>query len=429
MGDKYIIERDKIGSPYELLILGIIIVFSFFVSQWNFLLFHTGIELYSIIIGIMIYIFSMYSYKYIRNCYFPFLGIAYLFVSIIDLIHTLAYKGMSIFPNTTANEPTQLWIIARYTESISLAVAPIFFYKKIKSNCLFSVYLVYGAVLGILMAMIFYFKSFPACYVEGVGLTPFKKISEYIISGILVLSSFILWKSKENLDDTVFSLITLSILATIISELFFTLYISVYGISNVIGHIFKLISFYFIGKALLEMSLRSPYKTIFAELTKEVNTFKDYIEYAGTIFLLLDRNGKVSLINKMGSDVLGYPKDEIIGKDWFENFIPEYTRKEIKDYFFRLIEDSNVPKEEYLENYVRARNGEKVIRWHNSLLRDENGKVFGVLSSGVDFTREKELEERLTYYATIDELTGVYNKRMGLEIVRRELELATIKNS
>jgi len=402
---------------------------SFFVSQRNFLLFHTGIELYSIIIGIMIYILSIYSYNYTKNCYFPFLGIAYLFVSTINLIHTLAYKGMNIFPQITANEPTQLWITARYIESISLALAPVFLYRKIKFSCVSFIYLIYAISTGILLAMIFYFKDFPTCYIEGVGLTQFKKISEYIISGILLLSAFILWKNKSALDDTVFSLITLSILATVVSELFFTLYISVYGVSNVIGHIFKFISFYLIGKALLEISLRAPYKTIFAELLKEADTFKDYIEYAGIMFLLLDRNGKVSLVNKMGSEVLGYPKDEIIGKDWFENFVPEYTRKELKDYYFKLMDDGSSLQEEYFENYIRTKKGDKVIRWHNSLLKDEKGRVIGVLSSGIDFTKEKELEERLTYYATIDELTGVYNKRIGLEIVRRELELATIRKS
>jgi len=104
----------------------------------------------------------------------------------------------------------------------------------------------YIITVSLLFLSIFYWKVFPSCFVEGSGLTPFKKISEYIISLILAASLFFLLKRKEKFDRKILQWLVISILLTIVSELAFTFYISVYGLSNLIGHIFKIISFYFI---------------------------------------------------------------------------------------------------------------------------------------------------------------------------------------
>jgi hypothetical protein len=116
------------------------------------------------------------------------LGIAYLFVGFIDIIHTLAYVGMGVFLGYGANLSTQLWIAARYLQSISLLIACfIFERRKIKINFIL---LGYTIITSLLFLSIFYWKIFPPCFIEGTGLTSFKKISEYIISLILAASLF-----------------------------------------------------------------------------------------------------------------------------------------------------------------------------------------------------------------------------------------------
>ena len=69
------------------------------------------------------------------------LGIGFLFIGTIDLVHAMAYKGMNIFPSYGANLPTQLWIVARYTESLSLLMALLFFDRKIKTGLVVFCYL------------------------------------------------------------------------------------------------------------------------------------------------------------------------------------------------------------------------------------------------------------------------------------------------
>ncbi|MFW6190810.1 MAG: MASE3 domain-containing protein, partial [Candidatus Bipolaricaulota bacterium] len=97
----------------------------YYLSTHNYLLFHSLAELFSIVVAFGIFVVAWNSRTFHENDYLTFIGIAYLFVGSIDLIHTLAYEGMGVFPNYGADLPTQLWIIGRYMESLSLLLAPV----------------------------------------------------------------------------------------------------------------------------------------------------------------------------------------------------------------------------------------------------------------------------------------------------------------
>lgn len=205
------------------------------------------------------------------NPYFLFLGVSYLFVGSLDLIHTLSYKGMGIFPNDEANLSTQLWIAARYLESLSLLIAPLFLHRKLNATILFSVYLVISTLL---LGSIFY-SLFPICFVEGEGLTSFKKISEYIISILLVSSIAILWFYRKAIHSDVLRLLVASILITIGSEIAFTFYIDVYRLSNLLGHLLKGLSFYLIYIAIIRIGLARPYDVLFRTLKQKEKKLVD----------------------------------------------------------------------------------------------------------------------------------------------------------
>lgn len=416
----------KRSVALEAAFAGGILLLSFLVSQWNFLLFHTAIELYSIIVAVLIFVIAFSSRHFTKSGYFPFLGVAYLFVAFLDFVHTLTYKGMQIFPGITANVPTQLWIAARYMESISLCIAPLFLRSRLR---ILPVVFIFTLATACSILAIFVWEIFPDCYLEGYGLTVFKKVSEYVISGILVLGVFLLWGFRKHFDPFVFRLLGASILVTVGSELFFTFYVSVYGVSNVIGHLLKLLSFYLIYRAVVQVSLETPHRFIFFDLFREAQQFQSYIEHAGILFLVLDRNGRVTLINRKGAEILGYPKEEILGKDWFTNFLPEDVQQEMKAYFLRLLTKACSQEEVYCENPVKTRSGIRIMRWHNTVLCDEKGEAIGILSSAEDVTEEKIREIQLAHFASIDGLTGVYNKRTGYEILERELSIALLKRS
>jgi PAS domain S-box-containing protein len=130
-------------------------------------------------------------------------------------------------------------------------------------------------------------------------------------------------------------------------------------------------------------------------LQEERDKAQRYLEVANVIFIVIQANQQVSLINRKGCEVLGYKEKEIIGKNWFDSFIPKRLRNEVKTVFDKLVKGDIEPVE-YFENPVTTKSGEeKIIAWHNTILTDEAGNIIGALSSGEDITERKQAEAAL----------------------------------
>ncbi len=241
-------------------------------SLYSYLLFHSLIEVFSIVVACAIFMLAWNARRFLEGEYYLlFISVAYLFVAGLDLIHTLAYQGMGVFQGYDANLPTQLWVASRYIMSISLLVAPLLLDRKPKIHYVLAGYAV---VTGLLLASIFYWRVFPDCYVAGVGLTPFKKISEYVIVFILLASIALLIRRRDEFDAGVLRLLVLSVIATVGAELAFTSYVSVYDGSNLVGHFFKLVSYYFIYRAIIVIGLVRPYDVLFRNLKQNEDALR-----------------------------------------------------------------------------------------------------------------------------------------------------------
>jgi len=130
-------------------------------------------------------------------------------------------------------------------------------------------------------------------------------------------------------------------------------------------------------------------------LRLEKEKAQQYLDIAGVILVANDGDGIVRMINKKGCEVLGYEQEYIIGKNWFDTLIPTETRSEIKSVFNKLM-SGEVEPVTYFENPVLTKNGEeRIIAWHNVILKDGGGHVVGTLSSGEDITERKKAEEAL----------------------------------
>jgi len=125
-------------------------------------------------------------------------------------------------------------------------------------------------------------------------------------------------------------------------------------------------------------------------IEKEHKRARQYFEVAGMIMLALDTEGKITAINKKGCEVIEAKENEIIGKNWFTEFIPNNMQEKLSAQFKNSIakESEDYP---YFENIIRTSNGkEKLIAWRNSLLRNEKNQVIGLLSSGEDISAKEE---------------------------------------
>jgi len=160
----------------------------------------------------------------------------------------------------------------------------------------------------------------------------------------------------------------------------------------------KIIGYQSIGRDITER------KQAEEALRQERNRAQKLLDIAGVIFVAIDASGEVVLVNQKGGLVLGYEQKEIIGKNWFGNFIPQSIKDQTKTVFNRLMVGEIEPIE-YFENPVLTKNGEeRIIAWHNTILKDDEGSISGTLSSGEDITERKRAE------VALQEANSIINK-------------------
>lgn len=256
-------------------------LFLIVISYWNYLLFHGLTEIFSIVIAASIFVISHNTLSVRSNSSLDILGIGYLAVALLDILHTLSYTGMGVFTDYDYYT-NQIWIGTRYLESFVLLTSVIAFILK-KHISQITIWSVVSIAAAGLIYSILIGKNFPICFVEGEGLTSFKVISEYIIVGILTITLILAFKFKAHFPDEVHGPFTVAIIWTILAELAFTFYISNYGFSNMAGHLAKVVSFYYIYKGIIRSALKTPYETLFKELTMKNRELEESLANVRTL--------------------------------------------------------------------------------------------------------------------------------------------------
>ncbi len=136
-------------------------------------------------------------------------------------------------------------------------------------------------------------------------------------------------------------------------------------------------------------------KLIDTALQRERDRAQQYLDVVGVILVALDKEERVILINRKGCELLGVSEEEALGRNWFDTFLPERFRLEVKQVYTQLMSGEAVPVE-YFENPILTHQGEeRLIAWRNVILRDEEGKILGSLSSGEDITERRQMEQAL----------------------------------
>lgn len=310
----------------SLFVLVLFLLFLGSLSFYHFLLFHSLSEFLRVLVSFVIFVIAWNTRKIAGSDYLSFLGTALLFVGIFDLLHTIAYKGMTVFHTFDSDLPTQLWIAARYLESLSFLVAPLFFRKKLNIPLQFLTYLLIASAV---LVTIFLWPVFPRCYIEGAGLTSFKVISEYIISLLFILAMVSLGRNREKVEHLTAAALFFAMGASVVAELFFTFYISVYSLSNLLGHLFKLVSIYFLYKALIEETLNDPFRSLFRELHRKERNMMQLIEYSPLPMVMADRQGNIITINRKFTEYFGYSREDASTVlEWWTLICPDRTYRE-----------------------------------------------------------------------------------------------------
>lgn len=251
-------KKEENGNLKKILIFTIIFLLIVILSKFIFYfimpigvytIFHVISEFLTIMVGFFIFYVSNKSYRLTGSNIIRIIGWGFLAMAIIDIFHTIAFKG---FPNPFftpgSNAGIWFWLPARLIGAILIFISAIFSFKTLKPGKLnFMKFSVFSYVLIIIPLAIYdtYNQILPAMFIQGVGLTPLKIFLEYFVMALFGISAIIytivfLRNKTKTLEYFVIGLI-----ASFFSELAFTMYSNVSDVFNLFGHILKLLAYVF----------------------------------------------------------------------------------------------------------------------------------------------------------------------------------------
>lgn len=369
------------------------------ISLSNYLLFHSLAEMASVVIAFSIFVLAWNTRQISGNSYLLLIGIGMLFVGLLDFIHLLAYSGMSVFPGITANTPTQLWIAARYLQAATLVAAPIAVGRKLRPGGL--VFL-FSLITTAIVASIFVPGMFPDSYIDGRGLTPFKIVSEYVISAMLILAAVLTHRNRQAFEPRLLGFLYGFFGLSILSELAFAAYFGVYDSANMVGHLLKVGAFFLLYWGLVETALVRPYTGLFkglksreANLEREHDELEDRFdriaETAGEGVWFIDDEDRTTFVNQALAEMLGYPPAEILGRRPQDFMDMEFAQS----FEERLTRRRRGMKEVYDLKLVRKDGTILWARVSASPLLNDAGEYKGALGMISDVTERNLLLEGL----------------------------------
>ncbi|MGM7636700.1 bifunctional diguanylate cyclase/phosphodiesterase [Bacillus sp. Hm123] len=379
----------------------------------NFLSFHMALELLSVAVAFAIALQGWLIFPHTLSKHRLFISAAFLSMGIFDFFHVLTYEGMPFF--LTANSSHSaiwFWIVARLTLAFSLLAVysqeDLVINKRFR-NYTFALFSLYSLVISF---VIFTFSDkLPLLIIQGVGLSSLKKGIEYFIcflflcTIILIFEKYRAYKKKEYLP----LIIALSL--SFYSELIFTLYNHMYDWMNLLGHFFKVGSYYFFLKGIYVATIEKPYleqKQIQKALEESEHRLNTIVNMVPTGITITNTEGKHLFINQAAKKMFGiFSYDEI-------------HRNRIK-----TLAGKPYPEEKQAINQVKATgesvydvmykleqlNGEHRILSMNAVpIFDKNQEMVQIINSITDMTEQIETQNKVNFLAYFDELTGLPNR-------------------
>lgn len=374
------------------------LTFLIIISRVNYLLFHTLVEIFSILVAGGIFAFTWNTRKISYNTCLIFLGIAYLGVAALDLFHFLTFPGIFIIKTASTNTSAQLWVSARFLEALSLFLAPFFLTRSLDAR------LAIGLVLGfaaLVLSTVLIWPVFPRCYLPGQGLTFFKIGMEWAICGLLFIALIYFFLRRKLLDRQVFLLLISSIGITVLSEIFFTLYILPTGIPNLLGHLFKVLSFYLIYQAIIVTGVIRPYTYLNMAINEKEQAlvlseerYRRIIEDQKEIICRFNKNGQLTFTNHPFCQFFGQNPSDLTNYSFKSLLSPE-----VQSNFNSILKKINAdePVQEYTHPILSHKGQQAWLHWTIQGIVNDQAKIIEYQAVARDVTELQSTLSELNY--------------------------------
>jgi PAS domain S-box-containing protein len=140
-------------------------------------------------------------------------------------------------------------------------------------------------------------------------------------------------------------------------------------------------------------------KQLEATLKESDRRWKSLLDNVQLIVIGLDIYGNIEYANPFFLQLTNYTKEEVLGKNWFDNFLPPNQKNILQNSFKEVIENNFYS---HYQNPILNKSGDEIIiSWSNTLLRDVAGNAIGTISIGEDITERYKLERMKAEFISV----------------------------
>lgn len=291
---------------------------------------HTILEVFSIVVSAMAFAAGWHLLDSRPPLSVAVLASGFLAVALLDLGHMMSFPGMPVFvTDSSSAKGIYFWLAARSASVIAMLAVAMMPLRRVSASGRW-------VILGVSLtgvALVYWFTLvrpdlLPATYVEGEGLTSFKIAFEYLLACGYGASAWLLLRQSLRKRDSKRLFLSAAAAIMAMSELCFTVYVEVYTLPHVIGHIYKVIAYTFLYWALFVANIREPYALLRRSeqaVAESEKRFRSLMEFAPDAFLLVDYRGKVSDANRAALQAFS-PSGERLQGVAIEALIPGWHR-------------------------------------------------------------------------------------------------------
>jgi len=292
------------------------------IRQYDAMLFYSLVEIITVAVSVSIFIITWNARRFIDNSYFLFVGISFLFVGILDLIHVFTYESANSMAGARLDVSTQFWLAARFLTAASFFLATFFAGRKLWPKTSLAFNLFFFAAIS---AAIAYFNFFPSAIPSAIDFSLFKKTAEYFIAAVFISSGGLLVAKRRFFNPDVFKILVAALCLSAVMEILFANYRDVSADSGNALLYVKFIAYYLIYVSFVEMVLRKPYKILFKNLKDgekalraSEELYRSLVEFSPDA-IVVHANDKIIYVNTVACDLFGAKEsDELIGHHLME---------------------------------------------------------------------------------------------------------------
>ena len=375
----------------------------FFSQPSQYTILHTILEFTSMAISLMVVALAWNLRDLERNSQVMLIGWFSLGILLVDLAHTLSFPGMPpLVSDSTAQKAITFWLAGRIAAAagfLLLALMPTRHWNP--RLWLPGVVVVTAAAVTAVWVGLYHTQWVPTFFVPGVGLTTTKVVIEYALSAAYAVAAVLLLRRARREQSAELAWLATAAWTLVLAELYFTLYVNVADVFNLLGHVLKVAAYIMVYRAIFVAGVQDPYR----RLARETSLLRSLIDSVPDLISYTDQEGRLLGVNRAFSSRFHVAPDEAVGRSpvnvaWTDG--RARTR-------LPLLSDESERFEESVPD------GTGTLQFFDTLQTPyftAKGERLGVIEVSRDVTFQRRAEERIHHLAYYDQLTGLPNRTM-----------------